>query len=186
MTLECPEQAGSGFQRESMVAPSVMILGNLLFRGCLVARRRLPRHNCGCHENLAGVWFAFQLWLPQDSSARICVNFRHTCGGRILRLSFGGCWRRHNWCGRYWSASKQPLKNVLQQSTKCILKLNIHIANIFSSRPDFHTWNLLIENLSRYRKSKHNEMSPTHPDPSALVLYGRPEKYCRCSDPRGS
>ena len=100
MTLECPEQAGLGFQRETMVASSVMILGNLLF------------------------------------------------------------------------------KNVLQQSTKCILKLNIHRAKIFSSRPEFHTSNLLIENLPRYRKSKHNEMSPTHPDPSALVLYGRPEKYC--------
>ena len=71
--------------------------------------------------------------------------------------------------------SKEGLKNMLQQSTKCI---NIHRANIFSSRPDFHTWNLLKENLSQYRKSKHNEMSPTHPDPSALALYGRPEKYC--------
>jgi hypothetical protein len=86
--------------------------------------------------------------------------------------------KREHGCSFSSDLANLLFKNVLQQSTKCILKLNIHRANIFSSRPEFHTLNLLIENLWRYRKSKHNEMSPTHPDPSALVLYGRPEKYC--------
>jgi len=34
MTLECPEQAGPGFQRESMVAPSVVILPICYLRTC--------------------------------------------------------------------------------------------------------------------------------------------------------
>jgi hypothetical protein len=86
--------------------------------------------------------------------------------------------KREHGCSFSSDLANLLFKNVLQQSTKCILKLNIHRANIFSSRPEFHTSNLLIENLWRYRKSKHNEMSPTHPDSSALVLYERPEKYC--------
>lgn len=58
-------------------------------RDCFVPRRHSPCHTCGCHGNLAGVWFAYQLWLPQDSSVHFFVNFHHTCGGHFLRLSFG-------------------------------------------------------------------------------------------------